>query len=159
MLRLNLCFKECSVTQAELVKATGYSKALVSRALSKGELPVDLERFMGAAILFVDEHPTVSAWLRERGLDAESLFDQVDNEGELVSQFGLESRTDIDLEKMLLSVVGRAATAGPSWKDTLCVTRCALYLIEQLRELPIGMDTLGEIEVGAGRLLLQEAAI
>lgn len=158
MLRLNLCFKQCGVTQSELVKATAYSKALISRALSKGELPVDLERFVGAVILFVESHDKVMKWLDDRGLSATALFEQVDEEGRVLGSRIWAAPKPVELDGAILAMVGRSLICGPSYTETLSIGRVALYLLEQLRKLPIGMDALGEIEVGAGRLLMQEGA-
>lgn len=156
MLRLNLCFKECRVTQMQLVRATGYSKALISRALSKGELPVDSPRFIGAVVLFVEANEKMSRWLQERDLEPLALFDLVDAQGNTIRGQGVLKDPPVELDAAILAMVGRTVTLGPNRKDTMNLGRITLYLLEQLRQLPIGMDALGEIEVGAGRLLLQE---
>jgi len=153
MLRLKMAFEECKVTQAQLVQATGYSKALISRALSKGELPVDLERFVGAVVLFVEADKKLSTWIDERGLPATALFEQVDTEGRLVGSRVWAVPKQVDLDGAILAVTGRALLQGASIEGTMTLSRVALYLLEALRDQPLGLDTLGEIEVNAGRML------
>jgi len=150
MLRLKLAFEECDVAQAQLAREAGYSKALVSRALSNGEMPVDLDRFIGAVALFVRRHEGLCNWLEKKGLELDALFERVDAKGRTIATL---TRRPVELDGAILAVAGRALLQGPKREEAVGLSSVALYLLEKLREQPIGMDELGEIEMTAGRLL------
>ena len=154
MLRLKAAMKDCGLAQAELVRSTGYSKALVSRALSNGELPVDFDRFYAGVTGYVESRESLGDWLRQRGLMVSALFEVIGEDGREISVRRTVPRNlPVEIDVAIFGIAGRAVTRGVPQEETVSIAKVALFLLEQLRNQPMSMDELGEIEVAAGRLL------
>ena len=157
MLRIKLAFHECNLTQSELVSATGWSKGLISRVFNFGELPVDpveRQRFLTDVAEFVAATPVISEWLWGKGLTVASLFGHVQEWSEQAAALPAPTLA-ASLDGSIIAIAGRVAVYGTAEEETvICLSKTCLYLLAALRDQPMSMDALGEIEAAAGNMLL-----
>jgi transcriptional regulator with XRE-family HTH domain len=158
MLKLVHCCKEAKITQAALAKGLGYSQALISRIFRTGELPVDREGFLLSLTGFVDKTPAMEDYLANtlKRADITALLEaeETDDMGEAGQAPGsfLEGQFDA-AETRITFAAGEAVIGGPQLEQVLCLARLSTFLLKTLRDQPMGMDTLGEIEVEVRRML------
>lgn len=141
MLRAFECIRACNISQKAVAEAIGWSRTQVNLTFRKGRFPVDAERFKAGVRKWAENSPEVLAWLRERMLTVEALFDWVGQP------------EPVDLDAAILNVVGRAGCSGPRTADLLTLARVSRYLLEELRCRLEGDEGLPEIETTAAGML------
>lgn len=130
MLLIKQCFQESGVSQQQLVKATGWSKALISRVFSTGELPVDVAKFTADIEGFAAQTPKIAEWLAAKGMKPQQLLQEV--EGSRRSSAARQLREEVDLSQCIDILVGRALLAeGPdeTMRTLVAMARTAKYLL------------------------------
>jgi len=154
MLRIRQCFKQCGIMQQELASATGWSKSLISRVFSSGELPVDVEKFKRDLATFAEYTPVIQEWLVMHDMCAVDLLKPEGHDD--LAGLGLNAYLDGQIDQALdiiFHITGFAAVNGAENFQVQTLAKVSHYLLITLRNLPIGMDALGEIEVEVNRLL------
>lgn len=135
MLMIKKCFQECGLSQQQLVKATGWSKALISRVFSTGELPVDTAKFEADVVRFVEEWVVIGDWLRHRGLEARDLL-----KPEMGKVLPFSATREPDLVQCIDSMVGGAILADE--RDEL--TKAVIAFAKATKLLLVELETKGD---------------
>jgi hypothetical protein len=169
MLKLGRALAACGISQKELAAAIGWSRPLVSRVLSTGQLPskpLDEQRFRDNVARFAKEDARMWAWCVSHNVQRANLLEE--EPGGSASAKASDGKPDgsageeLDLpaggwlehaEGQIVFLAGEAVISGPELEKTLCLAKTAAYLLETLRDQPLSMDALGEIEVEVNRLL------
>jgi len=155
MLRIRQCFKQCGISQQELVSATGWSKALISRVFSTGVLPVNLEKFTADLTTFAEYTPPIAEWLVMHDMSVPDLLKPEGHSDldEFDSNY-LQGQID-QAQDRIITMAGEAAVIGPHLDHVLCMARLSCFLLATLRAQPMAMDALGEIEIQVNRFLME----
>lgn len=138
MLRLKLALKACGMSQQELVKASGYSKALVSRVLTSGELPQDADKFRRGVQTLVIQDNKLSDWIFVNNLTTEDMCEPVPDPGQDAPVLPLP--TPVTLGRLLCDIAGRAVLLDDDSSPVIIqLARTIDYLHTELRIL-VGED-------------------
>lgn len=155
MLKLKRAFEECGIKQKDFVSTSGYSKSLVSRVFTTGELPVDVNLFTIKLAEFAISEPALSTWLETHGLLASDLVteDPSATAGALVEMDSfLEGQFD-QAEDCIVRLAGEAAVHGPQLEPLLALAKLSHLLLTVLREQPLGLDEQGTLEMDIRQVL------
>lgn len=132
---LKQCITELKISQKSVAEGIGWSRTAVNLFLNQGRIPVDAERFRAGVRRFVEQNPEIDTWLTENGRLIEELF--------------MPPAACVDLEEMIIDLVGFAALYGPRTDTLNRFARVSQYLLECLR----AVTETAEIEAEAARLL------
>jgi hypothetical protein len=130
MLLIKQCWEECGVSQQQLVKATGWSKALISRVFSTGELPVDSARFTADIVKFAESTPKIAEWLAVKGMVPQQLLTDLSGGKRAPRQ----PQEELDLSQCIDILVGRALLAegrDETMKTLVNMARATKYLLSE----------------------------
>ncbi|HIJ95807.1 MAG TPA: hypothetical protein HPP94_08750 [Desulfuromonadales bacterium] len=132
---LKQCITELKISQKSVAEGIGWSRTAVNLFLNQGRIPVDAERFRAGVRRFVEQNPQIDTWLTENGTHIEALF--------------VPPAACVDLEEVIIDLVGFAALYGPRTDTLNRFARMSQYLLECLR----AVNDTAEIETEAARLL------
>jgi len=145
MLRLKQVLSDCGIPNQALVKASGYSKALISRTLTSGVLPQDAEKFKAGVARMVGDDARLIDWLNDRHMHIEDLYAKIrDPEEPAPVNPALN-----ELECALYELAGRAALAADSMNGAfLRMAQATIYLRRKIAEM-VGHDAPWTTQVEA----------
>ena len=123
---------ETGVSQQALVKASGYSKALISRTLTSGVLPQDADKFKSGVARLVGDDARLIDWLNDRHMHIEDLYAKV-RDPEAAAPTANPALNE--LESALYEIAGRAVLAADSSANmVLRLTQMTLFLRRKIAE-------------------------
>lgn len=138
MLRLKQALMDCGISQQALVKASGYSKALISRTLTFGVLPQDADKFKAGVARLVGDDARLIDWLNDRHMHTEDLYAKVYNP----SPFALALNPAFnELECALYELAGRAVLSADGLSGLVIrLVQATIHLRRKMAET-VGHDS------------------